>query len=155
MIIPLKLRLQLQDVKRRVTRNPTMRNCFLGFFWVTLPLPNRFFQGKVFGGQRLPLPMIEFLTHFWSPNLGGHQSLLRLRSRRRMSAPANDAVQRANVWWRDSGASVKSGSKQNYTAPWFACLLGPLRRCFFFAEEIARGQTESLGMKFEKPEPNL
>jgi len=38
-----------------------------------------------------------------------------LRSRRRMSAPANDAVQRANVWWRDSGAAVKSGSKQNYT----------------------------------------
>ena len=95
--------------------------------------------------------MIEFLTHFWSPNLGGHQSLLRLRSRRRMSAPANDAVQRANVWWRDSGASVKSGSKQNYTAPWFACLLGFLRRCFFFCWGDCKGSGHHLGWNLKNP----
>ena len=55
------------------------------------------------------------MLYIYNPQL--HPSTPRLRLTGRMSSVSREAVQRAQVWWRDSGAAfvASSKTKRSYT----------------------------------------
>lgn len=165
MIIPLKLRLQLQDVKRWMTRKkPYNAELFPWIFLVTLQ--HRFFQGKVFWGSNCPIAKgpnvnlvsfpkwwlnswhifepqtLEVTSHFWGCE---RVAACRPRPTTRCSVPMCGGATAVLQWRVDPSKTTQRRGLH----------VLDLEGGAFFCWGDCKGFRSSLGMKFEKPEPNL